>query len=131
MTKQSFRLKSYVIIYIQQKNSHPYGKGAPTSCKGSPYVQQRKSLHVAKEASHTAKGAIDTQKGRRLYTLIYIIYSKGRRLYTAKESFGTFSKGLLFSKNGGYLLSHGCAVPSARTGLTSLFGMGRGGTPTL
>ena len=62
MTKQSFRLKSYVIIYIQQKNSHPYGKGAPTSCKGSPYIQQRKSLHVAKEASHTAKGAIDTQK---------------------------------------------------------------------
>ena len=49
----------------------------------------------------------------------------------AKESLGTFSKGLLFSKNGGYLLSHGCAVPSARTGLTSLFGMGRGGTPTL
>ena len=34
-------------------------------------------------------------------------------------------------KNGGYLLSHGCAVPSARAGLTSLFGMGRGGTPPL
>ena len=48
-----------------------------------------------------------------------------------KESFGIFSKGLLFQKNGGYLLSHGFAVPSARTGLTSLFGMGRGGTPTL
>ncbi|MEE0119857.1 MAG: hypothetical protein U0I09_09870, partial [Bacteroidaceae bacterium] len=102
MTKQSFRLKSYVIIYIQQKNSHPYGKGAPTSHKGSPYIQQWKSLHTAKLP--------DTQKGR--------------RLYTTKESFGTFSKGLLFSKNGGYLLSHGCAVPSARTGLTSLFGMG-------
>ena len=37
----------------------------------------------------------------------------------------------LIGKNGGDLLSHGCAVPSARTGLTSLFGMGRGGTPTL
>ena len=36
------------------------------------------------------------------------------------------SKG--FAKNGGYLLSRGCAVPSARAGLTSLFGMGRGGT---
>ena len=35
------------------------------------------------------------------------------------------------AKNGGYLLSHGCAVPSARAGLTSLFGMGRGGTPPL
>ena len=37
--------------------------------------------------------------------------------------------GGLLTKNGGYLLSHGCAVPSARAGLTSLFGMGRGGTP--
>ena len=34
-------------------------------------------------------------------------------------------------KNGGDLLSHGYAVPSARPGLTSLFGMGRGGTPVL
>ena len=34
-------------------------------------------------------------------------------------------------KNGGDLLSHGYAVPSARTGLTALFGMGRGGTPAL
>ena len=36
-----------------------------------------------------------------------------------------------FQKNGGDLLSRGCAVPSARPGLTSLFGMGRGGTPAL
>ena len=34
-------------------------------------------------------------------------------------------------KGGGYLLSHGCAVPSAQAGLTALFGMGRGGTPPL
>ena len=34
-------------------------------------------------------------------------------------------------ENGGYLLSHFYAVPSAWLGLTSLFGMGRGGTPTL
>ena len=40
-------------------------------------------------------------------------------------------EGFLRKKNGGYLLSHGCAVPSARAGLTSLFGMGRGGTPPL
>ena len=81
MTKQSFRLKSYVIIYIQQKNSHPYGKVAPTSYKGSPYIQQRKSLHVAKEASHTAKGAIDTQKAGAYIHYIQqratLIYSKG------------------------------------------------------
>ena len=30
------------------------------------------------------------------------------------------------NKVGGDLLSRGCAVPSARLGLTSLFGMGRG-----
>ena len=52
---------------------------------------------------------------------------------TSKKTLQAFRlQGLLSSnKNGGYLLSHGCAVPSARTGLTSLFGMGRGGTPTL
>ena len=33
--------------------------------------------------------------------------------------------------DGGDLLSHGCAVPSARLCLTSLFGMGRGGTTVL
>jgi hypothetical protein len=32
-----------------------------------------------------------------------------------------------FIKMGGDILSHTNAVPSARTGLTSLFGMGRGG----
>ena len=31
----------------------------------------------------------------------------------------------------GYLLSHFYAVPSTWLGLTSLFGMGRGGSPTL
>ena len=34
-------------------------------------------------------------------------------------------------KNGDYLLSHCYAVPSAWSGLTSLFGMGRGGSLTL
>jgi len=38
---------------------------------------------------------------------------------------------LRLSKNGGYLLSHIIAVPSTWTGLTSLFGMGRGGTLSL
>jgi hypothetical protein len=35
-----------------------------------------------------------------------------------------------FRKDGNDLLSHN-AVPSAQAGLTSLFGMGRGGTPPL
>ena len=42
---------------------------------------------------------------------------------------GELSLSLL--KNGGYLLSHFYAVPSTWLGLTSLFGMGRGGSPTL
>jgi hypothetical protein len=41
------------------------------------------------------------------------------------------NKYLRLSKNGGYLLSHIIAVPSTWTGLTSLFGMGRGGTLSL
>ena len=48
------------------------------------YIQQRR-LPIQQ------RGALDTQKGS-------AIYSKRRRLYTTKESFGTFSKGLLFSK---------------------------------
>ncbi len=39
--------------------------------------------------------------------------------------------GKIQEKNGGDLLSHCDAVPSARGGLTSLFGMGRGGTLAL
>ena len=45
------------------------------------------------------------------------------------ERFNAFP--CLFNKDGGYLLSHCYAVPSARLGLTSLFGMGRGGSPIL
>ena len=37
----------------------------------------------------------------------------------------------LLPKFGIDLLSHLAAVPSALTGLTSLFGMGRGGSPSL
>ena len=40
-------------------------------------------------------------------------------------------QGLLSEKNGDYLLSHCYAVPSAWLSLTSLFGMGRGGTSVL
>ena len=35
------------------------------------------------------------------------------------------------SQSGGYLLSHKSAVPSAMLSLTTLFGMGRGGTSAL
>ena len=41
------------------------------------------------------------------------------------------NKLLRLLKFGGDLLSHCYAVPSALTGLTSLFGMGRGGAPLL
>ena len=54
---------------------------------------------------------------------------KGASLTT--NSFSLLSSLTLLSKNGGYLLSHFYAVPSTWLGLTSLFGMGRGGSPTL
>ena len=54
---------------------------------------------------------------------------KGASLTT--NSFSLLSSLTLHSKNGGYLLSHFYAVPSTWLGLTSLFGMGRGGSPTL
>ena len=52
-----------------------------------------------------------------------------------KNKFATMQKKFIVNlellENGGDLLSHGCAVPSARLCLTSLFGMGRGGTTVL
>ena len=48
-----------------------------------------------------------------------------------KKSLRNFFKSGGFNQNGGYLLSHCDAVPSAWQGLTSLFGMGRGGTLVL
>ena len=54
---------------------------------------------------------------------------KGASLTT--NSFSLLSSVTLLSKNGGYLLSHFYAVPSTWLVLTSLFGMGRGGSPTL
>ena len=41
------------------------------------------------------------------------------------------SSGLLLKKWRPPTLPHCIAVPSAQAGLTSLFGMGRGGTPTI
>ena len=45
--------------------------------------------------------------------------------------FSIFSTQEKKKKTGGDLLSHLLAVPSALKGLTSLFGMGRGGSPSL
>ena len=46
--------------------------------------------------------------------------------YGQKKAPPSFEGG---AKTGGDLLSHLAAVPSALAGLTTLFGMGRGGTP--
>ena len=59
------------------------------------------------------------------------LQTRGRRTKKEGPSRIAPQRTLESKKNGGYLLSHGCAVPSARAGLTSLFGMGRGGTPPL
>ena len=71
-----------------------------------------------------------SQAALRLYPDVVAIPSQPNPIYIQKRDLAISNK-VSSSKNGGYLLSHGCAVPSARTGLTSLFGMGRGGTPTL
>ena len=55
---------------------------------------------------------------------------RGERGDDKKKGDDLFSSPFL-SKIGGYLLSHFYAVPSAWSGLTSLFGMGRGGALTL
>ena len=49
-----------------------------------------------------------------------------RHAQTKKASLSCDTERGCENKVGGDLLSRGCAVPSARLGLTSLFGMGRG-----
>lgn len=56
---------------------------------------------------------------------------RGERGGDKKKGETIFSRLPFLSKIGGYLLSHFYAVPSAWSGLTSLFGMGRGGSLTL
>ena len=51
------------------------------------------------------------------------------RLFQIKKPDSSKEPG--FGKFGSDLLSHCYAVPSALAGLTSLFGMGRGGAPPL
>ena len=51
--------------------------------------------------------------------------------FSGEEGGDPIPLSLTLLKNGGVLLSHCDAVPSAPLGLTSLFGMGRGGSPTL
>ena len=52
-------------------------------------------------------------------------------IYTKKEVPVHLDKNLTLEKRRLPTLPHCIAVPSAMSGLTSLFGMGRGGTPTL
>ena len=67
-----------------------------------------------------------------------LLYRQCKRIIQRGERGGGQKKGEtrkdrlpFLSKIGGYLLSHFYAVPSAWSGLTSLFGMGRGGSLTL
>ena len=71
-------------------------------------------------------GERENKKGESLgFETLSFSFFPGRRV----RSYPSPSLSLL--KNGGVLLSHCDAVPSAPLGLTSLFGMGRGGSPTL
>ena len=71
-------------------------------------------------------GERENKKGESLeFETLSFTFFPGRRV----RSYPSLSLTLL--KNGGGLLSHCDAVPSAPLGLTSLFGMGRGGSPTL
>ena len=52
------------------------------------------------------------------------------KLYTQEKSPGSLlNRGSLYKRRRPPTLPHCIAVPSAQAGLTSLFGMGRGGTP--
>ena len=70
-------------------------------------------------------GERENKKGESLgFETLSFTFFPGRRVRSYPPLFTLL-------KNGGVLLSHCDAVPSAPLGLTSLFGMGRGGSPTL
>ena len=94
-------------------NNPPKKHFPPTNPIHLPHEDIRSSREVFSGRSLIKKA--ETEKGASLTT----------------NSFSLLSSLTLLSKNGGYLLSHFYAVPSTWLGLTSLFGMGRGGSPTL
>jgi hypothetical protein len=76
-------------------------------------------------------GDINPLKGKLIGLLFFtLVYQRkkalGEGLFGIPERLREDRK-----KEGSDLLSHLTAVPSALRGLTSLFGMGRGGTPSL
>ena len=101
---------------------------APTLDGEEPSQRGLKAL--LQEGSKNAKG-MPKLFARQSSLYASLSSFKETPLLTKKENPQAFLlKGSPF-ENGGYLLSHFYAVPSAWLGLTSLFGMGRGGTPTL
>ena len=69
---------------------------------------------------------LETLSYRLQVSRLQVLHDRKREKIKKSESFE-----LALSKFGIDLLSHLSAVPSALTGLTSLFGMGRGGSPSL
>ena len=62
-----------------------------------------------------------------IINLLFIHYDDN--IVTKKVPGTLLSSGLLLKRRRPPTLPHCIAVPSAQAGLTSLFGMGRGGTP--
>ena len=119
------------------------------------------TIYIIKRPDHTAtlswpRGGVFTSNGN-LITIPLIQEGRGADILSATEgvgniailhsSIGFFTRDCIYTKKARVLSyawnSRGVkkrrwptlpqlnAVPSARVGLTSLFGMGRGGTPTL
>ena len=129
--------KSYHNEQIKSSNMHPYNPCNPWSKRKNGSVQKPVAV-----SSVNAKPDYGTRASRPLRTRTSALHTRWPLLQLAFRAepknpccsvlirrsppTSNWTSGGFFVKSGGYLLSHGCAVPSAQAGLTSLFGMGRG-----
>ena len=124
-------------VYPKQKEDVKKKQGSAHSLFRAKEKQDRRKDRAGTRENRQGKGTTGRRCIIRFKTagaISSVFQVEGAQKQTFPEPPNTGGRGmssLIQLKNGGDLLSHWCAVPSARTGLTSLFGMGRGGTPTL
>ena len=94
--------------YKHAKSPLQIRKNLSINTKQTPYKQERNYPQTQEFSINTETNSLQTRKSPEDISVLRAFVCKRRRLPT---------------------LPHCIAVPSAQVGLTSLFGMGRGGTP--
>ena len=128
VTKKQNKNTNKQTLHINQRTKQRTLK--PIACTAAPHSHKHVQYTQPQKISTTKQQSNKTNE--RTTTYIHIIHTYKQKIihaYIHKKSSGRNSR---FCRNPSKLAasySPTFAVPSAQTGLTSLFGMGRGGTP--